>query len=95
MSRPLRQTYLIIYKYFSESVQNSLVGIMFDPVPCGTMVVLIKRAQSQAKKKTREEKCIQKLFLLLDGIRFIQEVKEGPDDPPILWINANKYIYVL
>ena len=66
-----------------------------DPVSCGTMVVLIKRAQSQAKKKTREEKCIQKLFLLLDGIRFIQEVKEGPDDPPILWINANKYIYVL
>ena len=67
---------------------------MFDPVPCGTMVVLIKRAQSQAKKKTREEKCIQKLFLLLDGIRFIQEVKEGPShDPPILWINANKYVY--
>ena len=59
---------------------------------CGTKV-LIKRAKSQAKKKTKKEKCIQKLFLLLllDGIRFIQEVKEGPDDPPILWINANKY----
>ena len=46
----------------------------------------------EAKKKTREEKCIQKLFLLLHGIRFTQGVREGPDGPPILWIIEDKYV---